>query len=464
MNVPLVLAVVVISGVVAYVGDVIGKRLGKKRVTVFGLRPRQTAVVIAVATGCLITTGTILALAAASQDVRQAIFHLGELREQIETAEARAAEAQAGRERAEAELLEANEERDQTLNDLEQARVEKSNVEGQLYDARADADAASGEARQARGILGHMRAQLDQFTDKIAELQGHQSELETSVATISQEAAEATRARDQAIQEVGRYWFHSTLFLYGYSGRETGLHVFEPGEELARVIIPAGSGILEARDGVDRVVEEAKQRAEAAGCKPFELPDDIVATEGLYLILRWAEARIGENWKLMGLDERLAAYDAYLDDIAAEAEAAASGDRVCVSVVVEEFPTPRNRPAIVDLRVASEKPAVMRGESLATRAVPEDADANAIAAMCPDLVRAAREYLLDKPGRLSADAKFVWPSLTLRSLTFEEVDWAVAEVMRLRAQGLKSRLSLVATEDSNNIEEPSFRLDVDAAL
>ena len=118
MNVVLVLAVLIISGIVAYVGDVIGKRLGKKRVSLFGLRPRQTAVAIAVTTGCLITGGTILALAVASQDVRQAIFHLRELNEQVAAAEARAVDAQRGRDEAEASLQ-------QTQTDLDEALMEE---------------------------------------------------------------------------------------------------------------------------------------------------------------------------------------------------------------------------------------------------------------------------------------------------------------------------------------------------
>lgn len=83
----LVPVLLVASGVIAWVGNLVGRRVGKNRLSLFGLRPRATAQIVAVATGVLIhvvTMGTVLAV---SRDARVALF---ELRQTLEELGARA--------------------------------------------------------------------------------------------------------------------------------------------------------------------------------------------------------------------------------------------------------------------------------------------------------------------------------------------------------------------------------------
>jgi uncharacterized protein (DUF3084 family) len=60
-------------GVIAYVGDLLGRRMGKKRLSLFGLRPRHTAVVFTVITGMMIAGLTLAVLFFASAGVRFAL-------------------------------------------------------------------------------------------------------------------------------------------------------------------------------------------------------------------------------------------------------------------------------------------------------------------------------------------------------------------------------------------------------
>ena len=71
-----IIVLMLVSGAIAYVGDAIGTAVGKKRLSVFGLRPRWTALVVAVATGFLITLFTLTVSAVLSEDVRIALFSL----------------------------------------------------------------------------------------------------------------------------------------------------------------------------------------------------------------------------------------------------------------------------------------------------------------------------------------------------------------------------------------------------
>lgn len=68
----LFLAVMIIAGgIVAFVADGLGRKIGKKRLSFFGLRPRYTATLITVGAGILIPIITILAIYGLSSDVRE---------------------------------------------------------------------------------------------------------------------------------------------------------------------------------------------------------------------------------------------------------------------------------------------------------------------------------------------------------------------------------------------------------
>jgi uncharacterized protein (DUF3084 family) len=79
----LVFTVIIISGLIAFVGDWIGLKIGKKRVTIFGLRPHHTAIVITIISGILIAIITVIILAISSNDVRTALFGMEELKENL---------------------------------------------------------------------------------------------------------------------------------------------------------------------------------------------------------------------------------------------------------------------------------------------------------------------------------------------------------------------------------------------
>lgn len=87
---------IVVSGAVAYVGNLVGRATGRRRLTIFGLRPRYTAQLVTVVTGMLITIITLVSVFLVSTDARIGLFQLSELREQIETAKARLQEVKGG--------------------------------------------------------------------------------------------------------------------------------------------------------------------------------------------------------------------------------------------------------------------------------------------------------------------------------------------------------------------------------
>ncbi len=79
----IILLVLVVAGIVAYVGDLLGRSIGRKRLTILKLRPRHTAAAFTVITGALIAFCTIILILSISQDARTAFFGLEELKSQV---------------------------------------------------------------------------------------------------------------------------------------------------------------------------------------------------------------------------------------------------------------------------------------------------------------------------------------------------------------------------------------------
>ncbi len=92
----LIPVLIIISGAVAYIGNMVGRATGRRRLTIFGLRPRHTAHLITVITGMLITIISLGSVLLVSQDARTGLFRLNQLRQQIDTAESRLREVQGG--------------------------------------------------------------------------------------------------------------------------------------------------------------------------------------------------------------------------------------------------------------------------------------------------------------------------------------------------------------------------------
>jgi len=86
-----VLFIALLAGGIAYLGDRVGHLIGRRRLSLFGLRPRHTSTIFAIGTGmliALIVTGFALTV---STYVQTAFFRLGALNDEINRLEAEAA-------------------------------------------------------------------------------------------------------------------------------------------------------------------------------------------------------------------------------------------------------------------------------------------------------------------------------------------------------------------------------------
>jgi len=85
---------ILVSGLVAFIGNLVGRAIGRRRLTLFGVRPRYTAQIVTIVTGMMITVVTLAVVLLVSQDARQALFHLQEVQQQTRQLESQIAAEQ----------------------------------------------------------------------------------------------------------------------------------------------------------------------------------------------------------------------------------------------------------------------------------------------------------------------------------------------------------------------------------
>ena len=78
----------VMGGIIAYLGDKIGSKVGKRKIKLFGLRPKYTSVVVTIMTGISIAVVTLGVMSVLSENARVALFGMNKLRQQQEVLEA----------------------------------------------------------------------------------------------------------------------------------------------------------------------------------------------------------------------------------------------------------------------------------------------------------------------------------------------------------------------------------------
>ena len=85
-----VVVIMIVAGLIAYIGDRVGHQVGRRRLTLFGLRPRYTSTIVAVGTGMLIALGVTGIAIGSSHQVQDAFFRIDSLTSRIQQLQAQA--------------------------------------------------------------------------------------------------------------------------------------------------------------------------------------------------------------------------------------------------------------------------------------------------------------------------------------------------------------------------------------
>jgi uncharacterized protein (DUF3084 family) len=171
----LILALLVLGGVLSTLGDRLGSRVGKARLSLFNLRPRKTAVVITVLTGSLISAVSLGLMLLVSERLRVGLFELDQIQDRLR-------DSRAALKRNEGELT-------RTRGELERSRLD-------LITAERRRDQALASQRRARDQLLAAERRVDTLRRELQPLQAERARLEAERARLSREV----RGRDAEIR------------------------------------------------------------------------------------------------------------------------------------------------------------------------------------------------------------------------------------------------------------------------
>ena len=163
----LILALLILGGVLSTLGDRLGSRVGKARLSLFNLRPRRTAVLITVLTGSLISALSLGLLLLVSRQLRVGLFELDALqarlrdsRAALDAAEMERREARSATERIEAELISTRQRSTTLRRELEPLQQQKRQLEQERNRLTADIQARDVDIQRTEAELRSVRDRI----------------------------------------------------------------------------------------------------------------------------------------------------------------------------------------------------------------------------------------------------------------------------------------------------------------
>lgn len=169
-GVRLIVILALMGGIIAYIADKLGSKIGKKRLTIFGLRPHKTSVLLTVLSGILIAACTIGVLAVASQSARTALFGMDKLQKEMASLTEQKKAAQAQLDDALAALRDKNVAIAKLDEAIKNAQSAREAAEGNLAKAQGELTTAREQYAAAQGSLVAAHSEVDNLTAAKAKL------------------------------------------------------------------------------------------------------------------------------------------------------------------------------------------------------------------------------------------------------------------------------------------------------
>ncbi|MEI6829893.1 MAG: DUF3084 domain-containing protein [Synechococcaceae cyanobacterium ELA445] len=185
----LILALLVLGGLLSTLGDRLGSRVGKARLSLFNLRPRDTAVLITVLTGSLISAMSLGLMLLVSERLRVGLFQLDQLERKLRDSRSALERSQAEIQRAQLASLRAEQ-------GLHQAQSQLASAERRAQKLRAELQ----PLQQQRLTLERQRDLLSRdIQTKDADIRRTEAELAKVNERIQQGAKELRRLETKLI-------------------------------------------------------------------------------------------------------------------------------------------------------------------------------------------------------------------------------------------------------------------------
>jgi len=255
-GVMLIVVLIITGGAIAFIGDRLGTKIGKKRMSIFGLRPRHTSIVITIFTGICITTLTLGVMAAVSQNVRTALFGMERLHQNMQETQQRLTTASQ-------ELAEAQSEQAATDAALQQSKDEVGRLQSQQDELLAESQRLQEGNRLlqlANDALNERNSGLMADNERL----GSQNSLLTSQNATLQAGNQQLNERNNVLAEVNAALGKRTDELRnGLITMREGDIVFRAGEILASGVIRGNQSEAAVRQQMETLMQLASRNISA---------------------------------------------------------------------------------------------------------------------------------------------------------------------------------------------------------
>jgi uncharacterized protein (DUF3084 family) len=249
----LILALLVLGGVLSTLGDRLGSKVGKARLSLFNLRPRKTAVVITALTGSLISAISLALMLMVSNRLRVGLFQLDQIQARLRDSRTALARSQADLEenrrelaRSRADVQRAEQGRRQALQGRQEAVQRRQQVQQELSSAKGRVDSLRQELQplqRERIRLESERQRLNRdVKGRDAEIRRNEAELKGVRQRISAGEAELKQLETNVI------------------ALRRGDVVIASGQPLATVRVKLQRS-NQAKDVIDALLQQANQAA-----------------------------------------------------------------------------------------------------------------------------------------------------------------------------------------------------------
>ncbi len=279
----LILTILLLGGVIAAIGDRLGFKVGKAKLSIFGLRPRDTAVVATIFTGFMISAVTMGLILLVSEQVRVGLFELDGLladlnrakteknlvQSELALAQQEQQLAQQKRQAAEAKLTGINQKLQRAQQQQQAATLQLKTLQTKILTLQKRSTDLAAQSIQAQSQLSQAQAQVKILRTEENKLLARQRGLQTQNAQL-QKSLVASQAELQRLLETG------TLLI------RRGDFIIQAQDILETGIISSGLNATRQREALFELLSRAGQTALKKGANSEETllinPDAVTKT------------------------------------------------------------------------------------------------------------------------------------------------------------------------------------------
>ena len=229
-GVVLIAVMVITGGIIAFIGDKLGTKIGKKRLSIFGLRPRHTSIIVTIITGSLITGLSIGTLAIVSKDVRTALFGMEELNATMAATRSSLAIVTQ-------DLTQMREEYARAENDLGTARHEITKLKSEQTELEKESERLREGNERLETEKAALTSQNERLSTTNRELADSNNELESKNVELSNSNVSLTTDNEKLTKDKEDLEEHTKNLREGLMAIREGDIVFRAGEVLASASI-----------------------------------------------------------------------------------------------------------------------------------------------------------------------------------------------------------------------------------